>query len=155
MSGRSGVSTANRLASVSEDAGGVIFGIPPSALSRGDGFVPTALLETKLFVPRPRRGVVSRPRLSERLNHGTASKLMLVSAPAGFGKTTLLAEWLAARSGAPTDERQVAWLSLDPRDNDPAVFWPYFVAAVQTVSPGVGTSTVALLESARPVAIEV
>ncbi len=117
--------------------------------------MPTALLETKLFVPRPRRGLVSRPRLSERLSHVTASKLILVSAPAGFGKTTLLAEWLAARSAAPTDERQVAWLSLDPRDNDPAVFWPYFVAALQTAAPGVGVSALALLQSARPAPIEV
>jgi LuxR family maltose regulon positive regulatory protein len=117
--------------------------------------VPTALLETKLFVPRPRRGLVPRPRLSERLNQVTASKLMLVSAPAGFGKTTLLAEWLAARSAAPTDERQVAWLSLDPRDNDPAVFWPYFVAALQTAAPGVGVRALALLQPARPAAIEV
>ena len=117
--------------------------------------MPTALLETKLFVPRPRRGLVARPRLSERLNHVTASKLMLVSAPAGFGKTTLLAEWLAARSAAPTDERDVAWLSLDPRDNDPAVFWPYFVAALQTVAPGVGVTALALLQQARPAPIEV
>ena len=57
---------------------------------------PAPLLETKLFVPRPRRGLVPRPRLSERLDRGAASKLTLVSAPAGFGKTTLLAEWLAA-----------------------------------------------------------
>ena len=61
--------------------------------------MPIALLETKLYVPRPRRGLVLRPRLSERLDRGTASKLMLVSAPAGFGKTTLLTEWLAARTG--------------------------------------------------------
>ena len=79
--------------------------------------MPTALLETKLFVPRPRRGLVSRPRLSERLSQATTSKLILVSAPAGFGKTTLLAEWVAARSDADaTNDRQVAWLSLDPRD---------------------------------------
>ncbi len=58
--------------------------------------MPTALLVTKLHVPRPRRGLVPRPRLRERLDRGTASKLMLVSAPAGFGKTTQLAEWLAA-----------------------------------------------------------
>src|SRR5947208_2894868 len=55
----------------------------------GDGLVPAPLLETKLYVPRSRRGLVSRPRLSERLDRGTASKLMLISAPAGFGKTTL------------------------------------------------------------------
>ena len=56
---------------------------------------------------------------------------MLVSAPAGFGKTTLLAEWLAA---APSDGRSVAWLSLDQGDNDPASFWTYVVAALQTVA---------------------
>ena len=53
------------------------------------------LLETKLYIPRLRRGLVTRPRLSERLSRGGESKLTLVSAPAGFGKTTLLAEWLA------------------------------------------------------------
>ncbi len=57
------------------------------------------LLETKLYVPRPRRGLVARPRLSERLSRGAESKLTLISAPAGFGKTTLLAEWLAAAAG--------------------------------------------------------
>ena len=57
------------------------------------------LLETKLYVPRRRRGLVARPRLSERLDRGADAKLTLVSAPAGFGKTTLLAEWLAAAPG--------------------------------------------------------
>jgi hypothetical protein len=57
---------------------------------------PSPLLETKLYIPRLRRGLVTRPRLSERLNRGGESKLTLVSTPAGFGKTTLLAEWLAA-----------------------------------------------------------
>ena len=60
---------------------------------------PAALLEMKLYVPRSRRGLVPRPRLSKRLDRGTASKLTLVSAPAGFGKTTLLTEWLAERTG--------------------------------------------------------
>ena len=62
-----------------------------------------------------------RPRLSERLDRGAASTLMLVSAPAGFGKTTLLAEWLAAGPASPTDSRSAAWLSLDRGDNDPGV----------------------------------
>ena len=93
------------------------------------------LLETKIYVPRPRRGLVPRPRLSERLNRGAESKLTLVSAPAGFGKTTLLAEWLAA---APADERSAAWLSLDHSDNDPASFWTYLITALQTVEPGCG-----------------
>ena len=57
------------------------------------------LLETKLYVPRLRRGLVARPRLIERMNRGAESKLTLISAPAGFGKTTLLTEWLAGRSG--------------------------------------------------------
>jgi LuxR family transcriptional regulator, maltose regulon positive regulatory protein len=59
------------------------------------------LLETKLHLPRQRRGLVPRPRLSERMDDGAATMLLLVSAPAGFGKTTLLAEWLAAGSAAP------------------------------------------------------
>src|SRR5690242_5859326 len=91
------------------------------------------LLETKLHVPRWRRSLVARPRLSERLSRGAESALTLVSAPAGFGKTTLLAEWLAV---AAADERSVAWLSLDQRDNDPALFWTYLVAALNTGVPG-------------------
>ena len=84
--------------------------------------MPIALLETKLYVPRPRRALVPRPRLSQRLDRGTTSKLILISAPAGFGKTTLLTEWLAAGPAAPADERLAAWLSLDRADNDPASF---------------------------------
>ncbi len=117
--------------------------------------MPTALLETKLFVPRPRRGLVTRPRLSERLQRITTSKLALVSAPAGFGKTTLLAEWVATQAAAPTEDARMAWLSLDARDNDPALFWPYLVAALQTVAPGIGDSALALLQQARPAPIEV
>jgi len=69
----------------------------------------TPLLETKFYVPRSRRGLVPRPRLSQRLDRAAASKLTLVSAPAGFGKTTLLAEWLAEGPPVPTHERSVAW----------------------------------------------
>ena len=116
--------------------------------------MPTALLETKFYVPRPRRGLVPRPRLSERLERGTASKLMLVSAPAGFGKTTLLAEWLAGGGAAPTDKRWAAWLSLDRADNDPASFWTYVIAALRTVAPGVGWSAMALLRAPQPPPIE-
>jgi LuxR family maltose regulon positive regulatory protein len=90
------------------------------------------LLETKLHVPRWRRGLVARPRLGERLSRGAQSTLTLVSAPAGFGKTTLLAEWLA---DAAVDGRSAAWLSLDQRDNDPALFWTYLVAALNTAAP--------------------
>ena len=70
-----------------------------------------------------------------------------MSAPAGFGKTTLLAEWLAA---AAADGRSAAWLSLDQRDNDPALFWAYLIAALQTATPGVGASALALLQSSQP-----
>ena len=90
------------------------------------------LLETKLHVPRWRRGLVARPRLSERLSRGAESALTLVSAPAGFGKTTLLADWLAAVA---VDGRTVTWLSLDQSDNHPASFWTYLIAALQTAEP--------------------
>ncbi len=116
--------------------------------------MPAALLETKFYVPRPRRGLVSRPRLSERLDRGAASKLMLVSAPAGFGKTTLLTEWLAAGPAAPADERLVAWLSLDRGDNDPTSFWAYVIAALRTVASGVGDGALALLHASPPPPIE-
>jgi len=87
------------------------------------------LLETKLRVPRRRRDLVARARLSERLSRGAESELMLVSAPAGFGKTTLLADWLAGRASS---GRAAAWVSLDQRDNDPALFWIYVVTALNT-----------------------
>ena len=109
------------------------------------------LLETKLYVPRLRRGLVARPRLIERMNRGGESKLTLISAPAGFGKTTLLAEWLA---GTPAAERSVAWLSLDPGDNQPESFWTYMVTALQTVAPGVGARALSLLQEPQPPPIE-
>ena len=110
------------------------------------------LLETKLHVPRPRRVLVARPRLDELLSRGAQSALTLVSAPAGFGKTTLLAEWLTA---APADGYAVAWLSLDQRDNDPALFWPYVVAALRTAAPGIGDDALSLLQSPQPPPIDV
>ena len=90
---------------------------------------------------------MARPRLSERLSRGAESALTLVSAPAGFGKTTLLAEWLAA---APVDGQSVAWLSLDQRDNDPAWFWTYLVAALKTAASEVGAGALSLLQPPRP-----
>ena len=80
------------------------------------------LLNTKLFIPRPRKNLVSRPRLIERLNAGLDKKLTLIAAPAGFGKTTLLSEWI------PQSPRCVTWLSLDDDDNDPVKFWAYFIS---------------------------
>src|SRR2546430_7223219 len=105
------------------------------------------LLETKLYAPRWRRGLVPRPRLSDRLNRGAESKLTLVSAPAGFGKTTLLADWLAAVA---VDARTVTWLSLDQSDNHPASFWTYLIAALQTAEPHIGPSAISLPQSPQP-----
>ena len=124
--------------------------LPPAPASAA----PAALLETKFYIPRSRRDLVPRPRLSERLDRGSASTLMLVSAPAGFGKTTLLTEWLAAGPGAPTDQRRAAWLSLDRGDNDLASFWTYVIAALRTAAPGVGGNALALLQASRPQPIE-
>ena len=106
------------------------------------------LLETKLHIPRLRRGVVPRPRLSNRLSRTAESALTLVSAPAGFGKTTLLTEWLAAATAG--GRSAAAWLSLDQRDNDPALFWTYLVTALQRVAPDVGESALSLLKSPHP-----
>ena len=89
------------------------------------------LLATKLHVPGPRPGFVPRPRLAGRLDDGLAQGLVLVCAPAGYGKTTLLAGWV--RHG----RAPVAWLSLDAGDNDPARFWRHAVAALDRVRPGI------------------
>src|SRR5579885_2055258 len=107
----------------------------------------TPLLETKFYVPGPRRRLVPRPRLTARLNRGAESKLTLVSAPAGFGKTTLIAEWLAGVAG---DGRSAAWLSLDQADNHPARFWNYLIAALQRAAPAVGAGTLPLLQAPSP-----
>ena len=81
-------------------------------------------------------------------------KLTLVSAPAGFGKTTLLTEWLAERPAEATGGRLVAWLSLDRADNDPASFWTYVIAALRTVAPGIGESALGLLQASQPAPVE-
>ena len=105
------------------------------------------LLETKLYLPTWSADRVSRPRLIDRIH--PQRKLTLVSAPAGFGKTTLLAEWIAA---VPT--RPVAWVSLDQSDNDPAVFWIYLIAALQNIQPDLGERSLSLLRSQQPPPIE-
>ena len=104
------------------------------------------LVETKLFLPQPRGDAVPRPRLTELLDRGRRARLTLVSAPAGFGKTTLLARWLTA----PADQRSVAWLSLEEADSQPALFWTYLVTAVQRAVPEVGGSALALLQTRQP-----
>ena len=104
----------------------------------------TTILATKLYVPPPRPKVVLRPNLIERLNEGLHRKLTLISAPAGFGKTTLVSEWVACC------QRPVAWLSLDEGDNDPARFLTYLVAALQTVEPNIGAGILNVLQSPQP-----
>jgi LuxR family maltose regulon positive regulatory protein len=97
------------------------------------------LLATKLNVPGVRPDLVPRPRLAQRLEEGVAGGLVLVCAPAGYGKTVLLAEWV--RRG----RRPAAWLSLDAGDNDPARFWRHAVAALDRVRPGLAGRVGALL----------
>jgi LuxR family maltose regulon positive regulatory protein len=104
----------------------------------------TPILTTKLYIPPPRPRAVLRPHLVERLNEGLLHKLTLISAPAGFGKTTLVSEWVAGL------QRPVAWLSLDQEDSDPIRFLAYIVAALQTVAPQIGREMTALLQSPQP-----
>ncbi len=113
----------------------------------------TPLLKTKLYVPSPRPNLVARPRLIERLNDGLrlGRKLTLVSAPAGYGKTTLLSAWWAATRD---QGRELAWISLDERDNDPARFWSYVIGAWQTLQPDLGQEPLSQLQGPQPPPIE-
>jgi LuxR family maltose regulon positive regulatory protein len=114
----------------------------------------TPILATKLYIPPSRPKVVLRPRLIERLNeglgqtHGFGRKLTLISAPAGFGKTTLLSEWVA------TCGRPVAWLSLDEGDKDTSRFLSYLVAALRTIAANIGEGLLALLQSPQQPQVE-
>jgi len=112
--------------------------------------MPEPLLLTKLYVPPPRPKVVLRPRLIERLNEGLSAgcKLTLISASAGFGKTTLVSEWIAGCN------RPVAWLSLDEGDNDPTCFLTYLVAALQTIAANIGAGASGVLQAPQPPPIE-
>jgi LuxR family maltose regulon positive regulatory protein len=130
--------------------------------------VTTPLLTTKLYVPPVRPNLVPRPRLVERLNEGPRSgrKLTLVSAPAGFGKTTLVSEWCRGAGSVSTPVRsgagtvpvpapiQAAWLSVDEGDNDPARFLAYLIAALQTVEGNIGQESLAALQSPQPPPVE-
>ncbi len=129
--------------------------------------IPPTLLSTKLYMPRPRSAIVQRPRLLARLDAGLLGPLTLIAAPAGFGKTTLLADWLATRTeerGLTTESgalslspqssflsTRVAWLSLDPVDNDPAIFLRYLIAALRMgTSAAVGAMALALMPAPEP-----
>ncbi|MBS1251661.1 MAG: HTH-type transcriptional regulator MalT [Anaerolineales bacterium] len=137
-----------------------------------------SLLTTKLYIPPTRPDFVSRPRLIERLNAGMTCKLTLISAPTGFGKTTLLSEWIKGRleigdrrlgssetHQSPISDYQpfgyaqdkppkFAWLSLDEGDNDPVRFLAYFVTALQTIEANIGDTPLAGLQSAQPPPLE-
>jgi LuxR family maltose regulon positive regulatory protein len=108
--------------------------------------MPAPLLLTKLYISPSRSNVVLRHRLIERLNEGLSAsrKLTLISASAGFGKTTLVIEWIAGC------DRPVAWLSLDEGDNDPTRFLTYLVAALQTIMANIGEGVLGVLQSPQP-----
>jgi LuxR family maltose regulon positive regulatory protein len=136
------------------DAAGPVGGAPP-APGRGSGRTGQSaagllLLTTKLFVPRARPDLVPRPRLLTRLDAGLdAGRCLLLSAPAGAGKTSLLAAWLAHL------DRPAAWLTLDERDQDVGQVLRYLVAALQTIAPACGRGALAWLEAPRPPTPEV
>ena len=132
--------------------------------------MPAPLLLTKLYIPPPRPGLVPRTHLIERLKEGMQCKLTLISAPAGFGKTTLVSEWIAGcerqREPAVHEPKvRAAWLSLDEGDNDPISFLTYLVAALQTLpsetgglpktgEASIGRGVMAILQSPQPPPIE-
>ncbi len=119
-------------------------GTAPFALHNTHHEAPDLLFATKLHVPRPRARLVPRFHLVERLQQGVAGPLTLVSAPAGYGKTTLLAQW---RASTPTP---VAWLSLESEDNEPIRFLTYFIAALQTLDPHLGVRALTRLRLPQP-----
>ncbi len=115
--------------------------VPPSVATH------TQLLMTKLHIPPARLNMVSRTRLTERLNVGMKSRLTLIVAPAGWGKTTLLSAWHA-------EAGRIAWVSLDVGDNDPVRFWTYVITALNRLHPGVGDMALTFLRSPQTPPIE-
>ena len=106
------------------------------------------ILKTKLYIPQPRPDLVQRTNLIERLNKGINHKLTLISAPPGFGKTTLLSEWISQ------SEIPVTWISLDKGDNDSVHFIHYLVAALQTIEVNIGKAALSILQSPQQPPIE-
>ncbi len=101
----------------------------------------TSLLQTKLHIPRSRSNIVARPQLVQKLDTNRKRKLSLISAPAGFGKTTLLSEWING------SKQPVAWLSLDKGEDDPVRLLTYLTAALGTIEADLGAGTLGLLDS--------
>ena len=118
--------------------------VPDSA----NNLASDSLLATKLAIPPTRSELVGRPRLLDALNAGLSRKLTLVSAPAGFGKTTLLSTWASVR------DSPVGWLTLDEEDNDPGRFLTYCVAAMKTCYSDVGESVLVRLQAQPPPALD-
>lgn len=108
----------------------------------------SSILATKIFIPPPRARLVHRGRLTDRMNESLPLRLTLVSAPAGFGKTTLVSDWAAGSS------RPVAWLSLDEADSDLRRFLVYLISALQTVDANLGESALGLIQAPEPPATE-
>jgi LuxR family maltose regulon positive regulatory protein len=106
------------------------------------------LLSTKLYIPRPRPKQVSRSHLIERLNESQFRKITLISAPPGFGKTTLLSAWI------PQNQYCVAWISLDSADNAPFLLWTYIISAIQMLDAHLGERTLSILRSSQSVSLE-
>ncbi len=134
--------------------------------------MPAPILTTKLYIPPPRPNIVLRPRLIDRLNIGLSHtpSVTLISAPAGFGKTTLVSEWIDDSRVLSADwkneqtklnpqskigNRKFAWLSLDEGDNDLTRFLAYLIAALQTIAPKIGEATLGALQSSQPPPIDV
>ena len=134
-------SLPNVVARSADSQSSVVIGSAGRGNNVGEDAARAVLLATKLHVPAMGIALVHRPLLLDSLSAGRRCKLTLLSAPAGWGKTTLLAQW-AMGSG---EEQRFGWLSLDASDNDPVWFWMYVVAALQKADPGVGIRAVELL----------
>src|SRR5260370_1321349 len=105
------------------------------------------LLATKFFLPSSSHPLLPRPRLISLLNEGLRRKLILISAPAGFGKTTLVSAWVQSFSPHTPLAPHVAWVSLDESDNDPAQFWAYALTALDRQQPGLCTPLLGYLQT--------
>jgi LuxR family transcriptional regulator, maltose regulon positive regulatory protein len=113
-------------------------------------YMAVPVLATKFYVPSPPLKVVTRSRLINRLNEGLSGgrQLTLISAPAGFGKSTLVSEWILSC------RRPVTWLSLDEGDNDPKRFLAYMIAALDKLAKNIGEGVLGLLDVPQPPTIE-